>query len=711
MRNSCVGRIIIMLCLVLSARLHAEELTWKGGDSGDIASPSNWETSGGKEKAPQPGDVLVIDVATTTSGLTGTLDVGAAGVVIENSKKTYFGCKLTGAGSVTYRGGGERVFQGDSASSDYYGGTIFEAGLVTKFTVSNPFGSGAITLRQAGETTPRLQHGKQNLILTNDLIIVGKDGYSGPVYAPLSDAGLAGTLGGNISADCDFSIESSDRGLTIGGSVSAPGKTVVLMHNLTTTAAAKKQLTCNGAIDASVVIMASGDDASHDHRVCLSAVNAGVDNSLTVLSGTNVFAAAASWAGTNVTVKGAGSLELTAAGNLSPQTVLSVAEGGRVCLNGQFILRVRGLVINGVSYPGGLYDASNLPGALVGSGSILVADKGVCRWKGAKNASWNVAGNWEPNGVPSAGSTVLFDSTATVGSKESPDVVSVGASGLTVIVGPGCTVTSYVGFEGTGFLSLTLQGYWKQYVAFRQQGGLSLVGNNALFVNALEDPLGIGLVTMTASVLGEPVILSTLINATFGNDFNLVGCFTNEHSVENGTYLTHGALALSKTATFNGTITGTDDFTIGNVNQGGVFKMTGSMVVPEDNAIHLYSATGATAAWGVEVSGSVSGNLLVEGNWESRLMATARCAARNAVVKGTAVLVFNDNLNVPESISVEIDADAKLSVPAGVSPRITSLSVAGNPIANGTYSKTSSWLLGEGRIKVGPPGGFILYFR
>ena len=709
MKKETIGRIVVFVCLFSSAGILAEELTWKGGTSGDIASSSNWQNASGVEKAPQPGDVLTIDLATSSTGLIGSLDVGAAGIVIVNTKKTYFSCKFSGAGSVTYRGGGERVFQGDSASSDYSGGTIFEAGVATKFTVSNPFGTGTITLKQTGETTPRLQHAKLNVTLTNDLAIMGKAGYSGPVYAPLSDAGFAGTLDGDIGSDCDFSIESPDRGMTINVTISAPGRKVVLKHNLTTTSAAKKQLTCNGAIDASVVVMASGDDAAHDHRVCLAAVNTGIDNSLEVVSGTNVFAAAASWEGTNVMVKGSGLLELTATGNLSTQAVLSVEGSGRVYLNGDFTARVRGLVVNGQAYPCGLYDAVNLPGVLVGAGSILVADKDVCRWKGAKNASWNVAGNWEPNGVPASGSIVLFDSTATVGSSASPDSVAIGASGLTVIVGSGCTVTSYAGFEGAGKLSFTLQGYWKQYTAFRHEGGLSLVGNNALFVNVVENPLGTGVVTMAASAIGEPVVLSTLINATFGNDFNLVGCFTNEHSFES--YVTHGAVAISKTATFNGAITGTDDFTIGNASQGGVFKALGSLSVPEGKTIHLYSANGSTAAWGVEVSGSVDGNLSAEGDWESRLMATARCASTNAVVRDSATLVLKDNLNVPESISIQLDAGAKLSVPAGVAPRIALLSVAGNLIANGTYSNTSGWLSGDGKIKVGPPGGAVLIFR
>jgi autotransporter-associated beta strand protein len=111
------------------------------------------------------------------------------------------------------------------------------------------------------------------------------------------------------------------------------------------------------------------------------------------LSGANTFTGGA-------TVNAGSVLQLDNTGSSSG--ALRIANGGTVTLNFNGTFAVGGLFTNGVALAVGNYTSGNLPGFIIGSGTLQVAS-GISagHWTGlGANGDWATAGNWDNNSVP-----------------------------------------------------------------------------------------------------------------------------------------------------------------------------------------------------------------------------------------------------------------------------------------------------------------------
>ena len=353
---------VAIVALALATSAGARTLTWDGTTAGSYAagaslnSADHWlENDEQATTGPQPGDRLEITGSGNFYFAKESFDLGSAGLTIYHNRKIYVGTAFTGTGVLTFESTDvERVFEGTAAST-HSGGTVFKHGW-TKFANGyNPLGTGSVTVYQASATRPRFEAAYATRTLANDFILVGNDKYKNWTVFN----GQIGCVVSSITSDHDFTIQHTNRGMTVNDSISAPGKTVTF--SVANSANAYTDNTkVNGAIDANVVVTAYSA-ASSWSIVTFSGVSTVATNSLTVTSGTNVLASAASWAGTNITVEAGATLSLKGSGNLSPSAHLAVAEGGTIEVAKDVTVQVAALTIGDKAFPVGRYTAATLP--------------------------------------------------------------------------------------------------------------------------------------------------------------------------------------------------------------------------------------------------------------------------------------------------------------------------------------------------------------
>jgi len=175
-----------------------------------------------------------------------------------------------------------------------------------------------------------------------------------------------------------------------------------------------------------------------------------------------------------LTVTGPGTLELSGANTYAGDTVVNagstlqldatgsalgafrLANGGQLNLNNSGTFAVAHLYTNGVALPIGAYNASNLAGFIVGSGSLQVASSiSTGTWTGdGANGNWSTANNWDQNAVPIFPIGLTFEGSSRLAN--SNDLASITASSITfdaaagpfVIGGNDITLTGNIGFNG-----------------------------------------------------------------------------------------------------------------------------------------------------------------------------------------------------------------------------------------------------------------------
>lgn len=365
--NGLKGGLVVAFSVVGVLAGRAETLTWTGkGNDNKISTAANWNPV----KTPVMGDRLVSDVVDLHFAAE-TIELTGEGLVFAPTARIYFDNTFTGSGKLTIDGSNVALIF-DTKNLSYNGETIVYHGEL-KPNTSHVFGTGPVTFHQDSKTDPCINNSlsKQNLYFQNDINLYGNDTTGS--WVAIKDT-LRMTIAGSITADCDFTIQNSNRGTTVQGGISAPGRTVTLKHANSTTG--DYQLKVEGAIDANVIVQAADKTESNGHYVQFEGVSTGVGNSLTIESGTNILTSAASWAGANIDVKSGAMLWLQGSGNLSTNAHLQVEQGGFVKIDEDVVACVRRLTVSGIRQKSGTYTKSNCS-CIVGDGKLNVLPSGL----------------------------------------------------------------------------------------------------------------------------------------------------------------------------------------------------------------------------------------------------------------------------------------------------------------------------------------------
>ena len=285
-------RILVMLCVAVSTIVMAKTTTWIGGATGQFSAAANWDNG-----VPASGDTVKFTKAVELTGE--TFDIGADGLVIDNSDALTDRVVFTGAGRLTKTGAGQMVVR---TNSFHTGGTRIERGKISfsnRYSMPKCFGSGEIELVRYSDYSPTIDMAEWTCGLTNAIRVTGaitmggSDGSWGAIYVH-----NPATLDGPIVCDSDAYFNIGWGGVTMNGAVTCPtDRTLKINCNCGNNGGTIFATTLNQAVDASIVKL--GNRNLNINGICPNK-----DSSLTVNAGTNLFGTAASWAGTNIVVSG-----------------------------------------------------------------------------------------------------------------------------------------------------------------------------------------------------------------------------------------------------------------------------------------------------------------------------------------------------------------------------------------------------------------------
>lgn len=335
---------------------------WTGGVSGLFSEGSNWSDG----QPPAPGDTLIFP--RTVNLEAEATDIGAQGMTffVKQWCTVTNNNAFTGSGLLTKFGRG--TFRAKVAMSTTGGIKVRDGSIYPE--KSNPFGTGTIEIDATGGTAPLLDSGIWGCTVTNRVKVTGARQALHVIQFT-----NALTLTGDVESDSDFYVDGAYGPLTSWGSISAPGKTMLLRINGRNAANATSYL--YGSVDCSVVLTSLSICGILEMR----GVSSNVVNTLTVNAATNRLTATAYWGGTNVVVRKTDTfpahLILQDPGNLNPEATLTLADGGTVEVASGKKVCVAHLVTDGVARRDGVYTASNLPGYILGGGRIQVGHPGT----------------------------------------------------------------------------------------------------------------------------------------------------------------------------------------------------------------------------------------------------------------------------------------------------------------------------------------------
>jgi autotransporter-associated beta strand protein len=200
------------------------------------------------------------------------------------------------------------------------------------------------------------------------------------------------------------------------------------------------------------------------------------------LSGANTY--------TGDTAVGAGStLQLDSTG--SGPGALRLANGSTLNLNFSGIYAVGGCYTNGVALAIGSYNAANLPGFIIGSGTLEVVhgvSTGFWTGSGADN-NWSTANNWDNDAVPIFPHAVSFTNSTRLVNNNDLSGITVSSlmfgpnAGAFVLGGNGITLSGSIGFSAnppapiTETVNLDMAFTGSQAISLPANGNLDLGGS------------------------------------------------------------------------------------------------------------------------------------------------------------------------------------------------------------------------------------------
>ena len=334
-------------------------------------------------------------------------------------------------------------------------------------------------------------------------------------------------------------------------------------------------------------------------------------------------------------------------------------------------------------------------------------------WKGTSaggnGSTFADARNWEPQGVPATGDTLTFNAAATL-----TDALNIGASGMTIIC--------YADVKASGVISgagkLTKDGgNLLQFSAANTYSGGTLILNGELR-KASSGKLGTGAIEIRRASDKTPRLAAYM--GTVANDINITGPYKAKGY----------ELDMCQETTFSGTITCETDFDFWDHYQNNSGSIHSGAVSAHDQTAHL---------WGY--SNTSNGRFYLNGTYDCSLVKDAtvsqtyvkgRFTDPNATCQvlggpfelmagayfGCKTVTIDNSANKNASVQIDTAAafsgetelvllgGATVNVPAGVTTYVPKLTVGTDPVANGTYTKsTLSSLEGDGTLVVGslPP--------
>ncbi len=224
--KKALGKALVVCCsLVAACAAWSDTLTWSGTSSGTFSTPSNWTSAdegGTSTYGPRPGDTVkftkAVDLAEET------FDIGAAGLVIENSATLNNSVKFAGSGKIVKRGTGDMNLR---TVSTHTGGTRLELGRIVMIVSSvKTFGTGPVEVVYNGTSSgynsrPQIHFAAWGSGLTNELRAVNTHGDYAAFYCS-----NAATISGPVYADGEFTIYNGYGSFAFTGPIHAHGHTV-----------------------------------------------------------------------------------------------------------------------------------------------------------------------------------------------------------------------------------------------------------------------------------------------------------------------------------------------------------------------------------------------------------------------------------------------------------------------------------------------------
>lgn len=729
----------VMSATVLASTMaFPRTLTWKldPNTQGKFLDSQNWE-SDGQPAQPEPGDLLIVNVSGSAwnkivkiGDATETFDFGSTGLTIQiDSGYVQLDVKFAGSGKLVKTGNGRYYL---SCDSTHTGGTEIRAGYLCPNKDSLiQLGTGEIEFTTAYGASPSLSGAdKFGCGFKNAVRFSGA--WDGDYVA--LQTGQMYTFDGKVSAEHDVAFNGTYGTVTFNEEVVAEGCEISVDANRTVNEKMPPNFTFRKAVDASF-------KKTGNRNLTFEVGTQNPDNKLTVLAGSNILAAAAYWAGTNIVIDGATSvLVANKTTNLSKDAVIRVANGGTVRLPEQGTYAIKSLVVDGDELAPDVYDISSLSPSVVGTGKLFVST-GQGRmiayktWIGTKTGKFSDPANWSDMTAPHPGDIVEFPEID--GINLEAEEFDIGENGLTLIVpmkpnfwqGLLCGVTfkgsGKIIKKGNGILAIqqpsyhtggtdVLDGRIRLYnkSAFPQQFGMSIMrffAGEGKYPSVRTEDWGVGMVTPIA----------------FSGDY---GCYTNVLCSNPGTFnaVTSDSdmriVSSYATLTFTGAVSA-----VGKTIA--VEAIPSNIATPQtpcvkfnsnvDASLVVNALTTTTSVCSISLKGVSENpdNGMTLNSGKLILETSAKWGGTNVVVNGIVgvptELVLQGSKNLSESavLSISTACGAKINIASGLKLQIAEMFVDGVRLADGVYSaaRLPNVIKGGGKIKVGNPGLMLLF--
>lgn len=328
---------------------------WVGGGSNTFEDPACW--SGGA--VPKSGEIARFTSKVTVNAGSG-FDLGADGIVIDNSQLVTINTVFTGSGSLTKAGSGVLVLKGEST---YTGGTVLTAG-TTMSNASDAFGTGTVEIRRTPGKSVTL-YPALGCNMTNSVVVTGS-------YTPGERTfhfENNGSILGPISATDDVMFYQNYTWGTSGGTHLSGG---LYLHGHTAHFTAVDywvETTLSGDVDASIACD-SPNLLFHNRAAMVDS-----EASYSMIGGSNLVYAAEGTELKQVTVDNA-KLRLMVGPAFPDALSLTLKNGAKVDVAGVFRQKAAELFCDGEKKPYGTYTAVNLPEWVEGAGAVKVRTDG-----------------------------------------------------------------------------------------------------------------------------------------------------------------------------------------------------------------------------------------------------------------------------------------------------------------------------------------------
>ena len=719
----------------------ADTLTWTGSTSGDFSAAGNW-SSDGTHTTPQAGDTVTFNASVTLTAESFALDSGTLTFDVASGMSVTSSVPFSGAGALVKTGAGTLELK---VASTYSGGTTISDGQV-KIDSATSFGTGTVTVSRGDGRKPNLYLQANGANVANPFVVTG------PYLAPQADIAfnnnphLIGsiTCEGSLYLKNDFAWDGSYKyGEPILCPVTLTGGGTLYAGNPMWFA---KEQNCS-------VVVRSMWKGDYGIYFANGYKNANADAVITnAVSGFVQFNEGSSFAGREVVSKGAAVTNvLNGASCFGDTTVVKLLDGAT--LQVVSFARVPRLFVDEAEVPAGVYTAANFPvsGRFAGAGVLCVgAASSVSTWKGGSFGTWTDAANWD-NGVPLDGQVAVFNGNFTrVGDA---DTVTIGEGGLTVVCNGNVTVSTNVTITGVGKLTkagtktLTFENMspvnspsLNAYTGGTEilAGNLTLHGvndNKTSPTTCYATGLGPGPVTIRRAA-GYECLIQLEMNVDLSNAVSVVGPYTASSSWSS--YLT---VKMNNTGKVTGPITAEDDIKIHNVWLGGSVGSVSAhghtfYCYPNDSPRApitlngtvdasleiLAGPNGLTYTTGSFIDPDASYTVLGGTNYVSGAIACTNIVVGASSSSEIAAFVLRQGASLNRAAKVSLWGNGRVSVASGVRAKVAELWAPGadgvlvkQPI--GVYSAagvpsgatvTAASFAGEGRLRVGDLGGFLI---